>query len=49
MIILESTKEGMFKNENPILENKQIEVGHDKKPRVDAKDKLKKIEKKEKN
>ena len=27
---LESTKWGMFKNENPTLENKQIEVGHDK-------------------
>ena len=30
MTVLESTKEGMFKNENPISENKQIEVGHDK-------------------
>ena len=39
MTILESTNEGMFKNENTISENKQIEVGHDKKPRVDAKDK----------
>ena len=38
----------MFKNENPTLENKQIEVGHDKKSRVDANDKFKKIEKKEK-
>ena len=27
MIALESTKEGMFKNENPISENKQIELG----------------------
>ena len=36
----------MFKNENPISENKQIEVGHDKKPRVDVKDKFKKIFKK---
>ena len=42
MTALESTKKGMFKNENPISENKQIEVGHDKKPRVDAKDKFKK-------
>ena len=42
MTILESTKEGMFKNENPISENKHIEVGHDKKPRVDVKDKFKK-------
>ena len=32
----------MFKNENQTLENKQIEVGHGKKPRVDAKDKFKK-------
>ena len=30
MTALESTKEGMFKNENPISENKQIEVGHGK-------------------
>ena len=30
MTILESTKKGMFKNENPTLKNKQIEVGHDK-------------------
>ena len=39
----------MFKNENPISENKQIEVRHGKKTKVDAKDKLifflKKIEK----
>ena len=40
--MLESTKEGMFKNENSISENKQIEVGQEKKQRVDAKDKLKK-------
>ena len=38
----------MFKNENPISENKQIEVGHGKKPRVDAKDKFKKKRKKKK-
>ena len=31
MTALESTKEGMFKNKNPISENKQIEVGHKKK------------------
>ena len=30
MTALESTKEGMFKNENPISENKQFEVGHGK-------------------
>ena len=30
MTTLESTKEGMFKNENPISENKQVEVGHSK-------------------
>ena len=30
MTALESTKGGMFKNENPISENKQIEVGHGK-------------------
>ena len=48
--MLESTKEGMFKNENPISENKHIEVGHDKKPRVDVKDKFKNFFKKiEKN
>ena len=36
----------MFMNENPTLEDKQIEVGHGKKPRVDAKDKFKKKKKK---
>ena len=30
MTTLESTKEEMFKNENPISENKQIAVGHGK-------------------
>ena len=30
MTILESIQGGMFKNENPSLENKQIETGHDK-------------------
>ena len=50
MTVLESTKEGMFKNENPISENKQIEVGHDKNQesmlRISSKRKKKKRERK---
>ena len=42
MTTLESTKKGMFRNENTTFKNKQIEAGHDKKSRVDAKDKFKK-------
>ena len=45
MTTLESTKGGMFMNENPTLEDKQIEVGHGKKPRVDAKEKKRKKKK----
>ena len=52
MTALESTKEGMFKNENPISENKQIEVGHGKNQesmlRTSSKKKEKKKKKKEK-
>ena len=46
MTKLESTKGGMFRNENPTLENKQIEAGHDKKSRVNVKDKFKKRKRK---
>ena len=49
MTTLESTKGGMFKNENPISENKQIEVGHGKNQesmlRTSSKKKKKKEEK----
>ena len=51
MTALESTKEGMFKNENPTLEDKQIEVGHGKNQelmlRTSSKKKRKKKGKKE--
>ena len=38
----------MFKRENPTWKNNQIEIGHDKKLRVNAKDKFIKKRKKEK-
>ena len=34
----------LFLWKNPTLENKQIEIGHDKKPRVDAKEKFRERE-----